>query len=133
MFTTKEKANLTKLLDCAINKEEVLSIDGLHGFLFGLAISPEAIPPSEWLPGIFGKEMFELESGKNGDRLLDSLFSAYNLMVRENEDENLVFPYDIGKMKVDDIQRIQEWSHGFITATPRCPVRLLQCSLNIKS
>jgi yecA family protein len=121
MFTSKEKANLTKLLDCAINKEEVLSIDGLHGFLYGLAIIPEPIPPSEWLPGIFGKEMFELENGKNSDSLLDSLFSAYNLMVRENEDENLVFPYNIGTMKEGDIQRIQEWAHGFITATMICP------------
>ena len=117
MFTTKEKAHLTKLLDGAINKEEVLSIDGLHGFLYGLAIIPEPIPPSEWLPGIFGEEMFELENAKNGDRLLDSLFSAYNRMVRENEDGKLVFPYNIGTMKVEDIQRIQKWAHGFITAT----------------
>ena len=38
-----------------VNQREVRTLDGLHGFLFGLAITPELILSSEWLPVIFGE------------------------------------------------------------------------------
>jgi uncharacterized protein len=66
LFTSQEKKNLTKLLACAVNQDEVLLLDGLHGFLFGLAIIPEPVMPSEWLPGIFGEEMLEVNDEKEG-------------------------------------------------------------------
>ena len=36
MFTPQETKDLSKLLSYAANKDEVLSLDGLHGLLFGL-------------------------------------------------------------------------------------------------
>jgi yecA family protein len=59
MFTAQKKKSFKQLLALAVNKDEVLSLDGLHGFLYGLAIIPEAVMPSEWFPGIFGEEMLE--------------------------------------------------------------------------
>ena len=121
MFTAQEKKSLKQLLALAVNKDEVLTFDGLHGFLHGLAIIPEAVMPSEWLPGIFGEEMLELRSEGEGNRLLESLFSVYNRIIRQHNDEQLLFPFDIGNIKVKDIQRIREWAHGFFLATSLRP------------
>jgi uncharacterized protein len=116
MFTSQEKKNLTKLLACAVNQDEVLSLDGLHGFLFGLAIIPEPVTPSEWLPGIFGEEMLEVDDEKEGERLLGSLFSAYIRITQQNEDKKLTFPFEVSTTESKDIQRIQDWTHGLFLA-----------------
>lgn len=73
MFISQEKRSLTKLFACAVNQENVLSLDGLHGYLYGLAINTEPIFPSEWLPGIFGEEMLKLASEEDGDILMGTL------------------------------------------------------------
>ena len=116
MFTPQEKKNLTKLLACAVNQDEVLSLEGLHGFLFGLAIIPEPVAPSEWLPGIFGEEMLDVNDKKEGERLLGSLFSTYNRITQQNEDEELTFPFEASTIESKDIRRIQEWTHGLFLA-----------------
>ena len=85
------------------------SIDGLHGYLFGLAIIPEPVMPSEWLSGIFGDEMVEVGGKDEDELLLGSLFSAYNRLIQQNEDGILSFPFDISTIKAKDIQRMREW------------------------
>jgi len=121
MFTPQEKKNLKQLLACAVNRDEVLSIEGLHGYLFGLAILPEPVMPSEWLPEIFGEEMVEVNDSQEGERLLGALFTAYNRMIQQNEDGILSFPFDIETIKTKDIQRMREWSHGFFLSTSLRP------------
>ena len=61
MFTAREKKDLKQLLASLANPEDFLSLEGLHGFLFGLAIIPEPIMPSEWLPCVFGEGMLDLQ------------------------------------------------------------------------
>ncbi len=117
MFTSQEKKNLTKLLSCAVNKDEVLSLEGLHGYLFGLAIIPEPVRPSEWLPGIFGEEMFALDDQEEANRLMESFFSAYNRIMQQNRDGKLEFPFNYDTIKNKDIQRIREWAKGLFMAT----------------
>jgi len=121
VFTSQEKTNLTKLLACAVNQGKVLSLDGLHGYLYGLAINPEPIFPSEWLPGIFGEEMLELPSEEEGESLMGSLFTVYNRMTQQSQDKELLFPFDIRTMDVDDIPRVRAWAHGFFLATSMFP------------
>jgi uncharacterized protein len=36
--------------------EETLTLDGLDGYLTALVIGPVAVPPSEWLPGVWGPD-----------------------------------------------------------------------------
>lgn len=61
MDKTPKKA-LKQLLCCAVNKDEALVLDSLHGYLYGLAIIPESIHLSEWLPDAFGEEMMGFNS-----------------------------------------------------------------------
>lgn len=121
MFTSQEKRNLKKLLSYAVNKDNVINLDGVHGFLYGLAIMPQTIVPSEWLPNIFGDEMLELETKEDGERLLGTLFSTYNRIIRENDEGKLCFPFDLDTIQNKDIQRMRDWAHGFFLATSLRP------------
>ena len=121
MFTLQEKKNLKQLLACAVNKDEVLTLDGLHGYLFGLAIIPEPVLPSEWLTGIFGEEMLEVDNQEEAGRLMGGLFSAYNRIMQQHRDDDLVFPFDYDTIKQKDIRRIREWAEGFFLATSLRP------------
>lgn len=117
MFTSKEQKNLVKLLKTTSNQDEVMTLEELHGFLYGLAIIPEMLVPSQWLPSIFGgEEMCEIGDEKEGEQLLGSLFSAYNRINVENKDGKLVFPFDIKKGDADTVTRIRKWSHGLFVA-----------------
>lgn len=51
MFTASELKGLTELLNRAPNQDKAITLDELHGFLFGLAIIPEMLVPSQWIPG----------------------------------------------------------------------------------
>jgi len=62
MFTAKDKKNLTRLVTRVIDPVDAFNLEALHGFLFGLAITPELIKPSEWLPVAFGEGIMEFES-----------------------------------------------------------------------
>ena len=116
MFTPHEKKNLSQFLARAVNKDEVLSLDELHGFLFGLAIIPELVMPREWLPCIFGQEMPEVANVTEGERLLGTIFSAYNRIIKQNQDGVLSFPFGVDRIESKDIQRIREWTHGLFLA-----------------
>lgn len=117
LFTNKEEKILKQLLSCAVDQGEVLSLTSLHGFLYCLAIIPETVVPSEWLPCIFGEEMLEVENEQEADRLMAGLFAAYNRFINANENDELLFPFDMGQLKTADIDRVREWAYGFFIGT----------------
>jgi uncharacterized protein len=130
LFTATEKRNLTKLLarksnqvvtseeevsQREVNHREVRTLDGLHGFLFGLAITPELILSSEWLPVIFGEGGPPIDDKKVGNRLLGNLFLASDRITHENQDGVLFFPFG-DQIKSKEVHRIQDWTSGFYLA-----------------
>ena len=116
MFSAREKKDLKQLITSVINPEEFLSLEGIHGFLFGLAIIPEAIMPSEWLPCILG-EGLDVQGKEDADLLMGSLFGVFNRMTQENRVGDLLFPFDYETMKQKDVQRMRDWAKGFFFAT----------------
>lgn len=118
MFTPQEERNLSTLLARAVNPDNALTLEGLHGFLFGLAIIPDIIMPSDWLPGVFGEEMMNFKNKAEADKLMGHLFAAYN---RINEDNELKFPFDMEKLKKGDVERMQDWSYGLFLAMSLSP------------
>lgn len=117
MFTAQEKKDLKQLLASTANEDKALSLEGLHGLLFGLAIIPEPVLPSEWVPEIFGDAMLEVHGQKEASRLMGSVFSVYNRLVQQNHDGELLFPFDYDTMKQKDVQRMRDWAKGFFFAT----------------
>jgi len=61
LFSSQEKKDLAELLSKTFNPDEAFNLEELHGFLFGLAITPDLIKPSEWLPVVFGEELLSDE------------------------------------------------------------------------
>jgi len=116
-FISKEQKNLTKLLSTAMNQNKVMTLDELYGFLYGLAIIPEMLVPSQWMPSVFGgEEMCDIEDEKEGERLLGTLFSVYNRINTDYIDGKLAFPFDLERATDDEVDRIRKWSHGLFVA-----------------
>lgn len=113
LFSSKESKGLKQLLACAVDQDEVLNLDSLHGFLYCLAILPDVIHPSEWLSFVFGEEMLEVKDEAEANNLMGALFAAYNRLIKECDQGELVFPFDIGKLKSSDPDRIRDWAYGF--------------------
>ena len=117
LFNSREEKNLTKLISTAADQDKVMTLDELYGFLFGLAIIPEMLVPSQWMPIVFGgEEMCDIDDEKEGERLLGSLFSAYNRINSECSDGKFVFPYDVNRANADDIASIRKWCEGLYWA-----------------
>jgi len=112
---SQESITREEVTEEASNLNEVRTLDGLHGFLFGLAITPEPIEPSEWLPVIFGEGGPQLVDKKSGERLLGNLFSSSNRITKENQDGELSFPFS-DPIKSKEVQRIQDWTRGLYLA-----------------
>lgn len=116
LFTAKEKKNLKALLSRAVETEEAFNLEELHGFLTGLAVIPELIKPSEWLPVAFGEEMMEFENNEEATAMMGHVFMVYNRLNSEYHEAKPRFPFDINKLKRGDVVRIEDWTHGFYVA-----------------
>ena len=116
LFANHEKTQLEALLARAADPDDTLTVDAVHGFFYGLAIIPEAIPPSEWLPGIFGEKMFEIDSEAEAEKNLTPLFEAYNRFIDKANKGQLAFPFDMENLKVGDLGQMDDWTVGFFTA-----------------
>jgi uncharacterized protein len=116
LFTPQEKKKLTALFDRAADPEETLTLDALHGFLYGLAIIPQPIMPSEWLPIVFGKQMLKIDSAAETQELLAPLFAVYNRIMTEHKRGEFDFPFDMEKLKKNELAQIGEWANGLYCA-----------------
>jgi uncharacterized protein len=116
ILTKHQKELLIQLLEFAENKEEALTLTELEGFLFGLAITPDMIMMSEWMPEIFGGEMPTFDNDKQADLLLKNLMEVYNAYNKASHAGTLSFPFDMKKLSGEMIDDIQDWSFGLLEA-----------------
>ncbi len=124
MISKKDEKILRKLLTLATETEEALTYGEMRGFLFGLAITPDVILPSEWMPVLFGEEMFTLDSEQEGQRFLDTLMRVVNDLTRRFHEGSLRFPFDLANLgHEDELLPVQEWVYGLNEAMllrPEC-------------
>lgn len=116
LFPTTEKKKLSQLLALATDPEEALNLEGLHGFLFGLAITPDMVNPSEWLPFVFGEEMLTFDDEKKSTQLLETLFKAHGRLIDERETGKLGFPFNFDKLTLEEMPRVRDWAFGLFLA-----------------
>ena len=55
-----------------------MALSGLDGFLTAVVIAPDRIPPSEWLPVIWGDEEPEFESEAELRTILATIMGRYS-------------------------------------------------------
>jgi yecA family protein len=122
-ITTDEKKQLTRFLDLAPIPEITLCYYELLGFLYGIAITPDLIPPGEWVPVIFGEDMPEYESETQAQIMMQTLFSVLDRHITAFRDDSLVMPFDMENLAETDIEHIWDWTSGFeeaLALRPEC-------------
>lgn len=123
VITQKDEKNLRKLLSLTISPEKTFSYDELRGYLYGIAITPDVIDPSEWVPVIFGDDKPEYESDEQLRDLMGTLFTVLNKHIAAFQDDNLFMPFDMEAIQEKDVLGIFEWTSGFeeaLSLRPEC-------------
>ncbi len=123
LITKNEKKLLKKLLELSPIPEVTLSYNELLGYLYGIAITPDLIRPSEWMPVIFGEGMPEYENEDQAQRLIDAILSVLNKHISAFHGGTLLMPFNMENLTEKDIDNIWEWTSGFeeaLSLRPQC-------------
>lgn len=95
--------------------EECMQLSDLDGFLTGIAVSPDMLLPSEWLPVIWGGGEPEFDSAEEAKVVLDTIFRRYNAIIQALEQQP--DSYQPILWGTPDGRRIAEdWIDGFLAA-----------------
>jgi len=113
MLTPSLRNKVTSLFAQIDSPEGHFSINELEGFLHAIAITPEIIQPSEWLPKIFNEQMPEYDSVEQAQSSMDVLMESYNHYNDLRLTGKLNYDYDIKKLSVEKFDEIIEWGWGF--------------------
>ena len=118
-ITSAARAALAEFLSRSDRPEDWLSLGEVQGFFFTVAASPDVVPPSEWLPIVFGGQPPQFETREEAELIMGTLLSLYNEIntdVREGEGrlppevelrDNL-----LANLEFD--APVAEWSRGFV-------------------
>ncbi|MCX8125152.1 MAG: UPF0149 family protein [Spirochaetes bacterium] len=114
-LSEKQEKQLKKYLQPSLNKD-VLTIDQLDGFLFGLCISSPFISSDEIVASIFGSSSPVFDSFEDVSSFNECLVQAQNTYTYALNNNKLVFPFTIAENNLTDemIHAIQDWCYGFI-------------------
>jgi uncharacterized protein len=82
-----------------------MGLSDLDGFLTGVVVGPETIPPSEWLPVIWGGEEPEFETEQEMQTVLGTIMGRYN---------EIVACFNNDSDEFDPI--FTDWTGGFLDA-----------------
>ncbi len=113
MLTTDEEKILNELLALAPEPESTFTYDELLGFLFGLAMTPDSVPPSEWQSLIFGGELPTFDSTEWAQELTGGLIQIYKRFSTDFHNNKLKLPFDLSTLKDTQVPTVLEWTSGF--------------------
>jgi uncharacterized protein len=89
-------ADLAAFLAAPERAKGTLSYHAAQGFLFAVATAPELVPPSEWLPAVWGEnEPLEGPNEAGTDRVLAGLMTLYNRINGEVQEGRVGLPADL--------------------------------------
>ena len=90
-----------------------MGLSDLDGFLTGIVVGPELIPPSEWLPVIWGGEEPEFETEAEMRIVLGTIMGRYNEIAGclDSEPENFEPIFMEGP---EDEVIASDWASGFL-------------------
>jgi uncharacterized protein len=95
--------------------DDCMGLSDLDGFLTGIVIGPEPIPPSEWLPMIWGGEEPDFRSEGQMRMILGAIMNRYNEIVAGLKSDPEKFePIYLGNRTGETI--VADWAAGFLDA-----------------
>jgi uncharacterized protein len=95
--------------------DDCMQLSDLDGFLTGVAIGPELIMPSEWLPAIWQGGEPEFKDVEQAERIMEIIMARYNEIIHLLDDEPgafepILYEAPDGRMLAAD------WAEGFMDA-----------------
>jgi uncharacterized protein len=90
-----------------------MMLSDLDGFLTGIAVGPELVLPSEWLPLIWGGDAPEFADEDEAKAILAIIMARYNEILRQIDDDTLD---PVFWANSDGTLIAAEWAEGFLQA-----------------
>jgi uncharacterized protein len=111
-----ELQELDDFLISAATGEEAMDIAMLDGFLTALAVGPHTLPPSRWLPVVWGREDMTWQSKRQAERIMALVFRHANAIVFHLRDDPDTFEPLLYEREYEGktIPIIDEWCTGFV-------------------
>lgn len=94
----------------AVASDDAMLLSELDGFLAGIAVCPDPILPSEWMPVVWAEEGPEFESPGQAQIVNDLIRGHYNDIVRQLNRGGYRAIYDLD---TDDSSLWELWVDGF--------------------
>lgn len=89
---------------------ESMLLSDLDGFLTGIAVGPEAIPPDEWLPVIWGETAPQFDDESQAQAVLGAILGRYDEIVRQIDNETVEPIF----WQSGDTVIAWDWADGFV-------------------
>jgi len=121
MPAQSDQRHLEELLSYASKAEDMLNQAELQGFLHGLAITPEVIPPGEWLPMIFGEKRDPFASEAEKSLFHGKFLQTFHCLRELHRESRLTFPYNLELTSEEVVNDALDWDYGFCLALEMRP------------
>lgn len=126
-LSDEEVEELDEFLLSDATSENTMSLDMLDGYLTAIVIGPSTIPPSQWLPAVWGDsedDAPEFESEDQAKRILELLLRHMNGIIWDLEDDADAFdPLFYTVIDEKDHREYLDgemWASGFMTGMVLC-------------
>ena len=119
MLPASDPGTLRAFLEHPSRPAGTLSYHELQGFLFTVVSAPEMVPPSAWLPLIFGGDEAGLTSPEQAQEILGQIMALYNTTNAAVLDPPTLLPancqlHDNALANFEDEAPMAQWSRGFL-------------------
>jgi uncharacterized protein len=95
------------------NHKAALNIEEVDGFFAALIAGPELVPPSEYLPEVFGGEMSNIFAGiDEANEIMGLLMRHWNAIANTLHRGDVYLPVLLEDE--DGVCKGNDWSHGFV-------------------
>ena len=92
---------------------DCMMLSDLDGFLTGIAIGPELVLPSEWLPLVWGGEAPEFADENEANAILGAIMGRYNEILRQIDHDEFDPIFWAAR---DGTLIAADWAEGFLQA-----------------
>ncbi len=113
---------LSRFLDSDCTPDGCMNITSAHGFLTAVAIAPTPVPPSHWLPVLYGEtddEEVSYINPKHASRIIDIILEMYNRIIDELDRDELTYRPLLLSYGEDEWELLwnsmTDWCSGFVS------------------
>ena len=117
-LSDEELEELDQFLLYGVDNDEAMTLDTLDGYLHAIAIGPQTIMPSQWLPKIWGEDsaiMPPMDSLDQLNHIVGLVMRHFNSIINGfGLKPPFVAPYwDTYEYDIGEFEEADGWAHGF--------------------